>query len=56
MISSTSHVRARIVSGIATLLGVAIAGVAGAQSSAGYHVAERLPLIPGSFTLLVLEP
>ena len=45
MISSTSNVRARIVSGIATLLGVAIAGVAGAQASAtGYHVAQRIPL------------
>jgi DNA-binding beta-propeller fold protein YncE len=45
MISSTSQFRARIISGIATLLGVAIAGVAGAQTStAGYHVTQRIPL------------
>jgi len=45
MISSTSPSRVRIVTGIAALLGVAIAGVAGAQASAaGYHVAQRIPL------------
>ena len=44
MISRTSPLRARIVSGIATLLGVAIAGAAGAQSASGYHVAQRIPL------------
>jgi DNA-binding beta-propeller fold protein YncE len=45
MIPSTSHFRAGIVAGIAALLGVAIAGVAGAQaSSAGYHVTQRIPL------------
>ena len=44
MIASTSHFRTRLVSGIATLLGVAIAGIAGAQSSAGYHVTQRVPL------------
>jgi DNA-binding beta-propeller fold protein YncE len=34
-----------MVSGVATLLGVAIAGIAGAQTSAaGYHVTQRLPL------------
>ena len=71
-----------MVGGIATLLGVAIAGAAGAQSPAArYHVTQRIPLgrdggwdyiavdtarartgrrrppmIPGSFTLVVLEP
>jgi len=42
---SSSHHRALMVSGIATLLGVAIAGIAGAQTSAaGYHVTQRIPL------------
>ncbi|HEX7977888.1 MAG TPA: YncE family protein [Gemmatimonadaceae bacterium] len=42
---SSSHYRALMVSGIATLLGVAIAGTAGAQTSAaGYHVTQRIPL------------
>ena len=45
MVSRTSQVRARRVAGVATLLGVAIAGLAGAQSSRGsYHVAQRVPL------------
>ena len=42
---SSSRYRALMVSGIATLLRVAIAGIAGAQSSAaGYHVTQRIPL------------
>jgi hypothetical protein len=44
MSSRTSHFCVRLVSGIATLFGVAIAGVAGAQSTAGYHVTQRIPL------------
>ncbi len=41
----STHYRALMVSGIATLLGVAIAGIAGAQTSAaGYHVTQRVPL------------
>ena len=42
---SSSHFRALMVSGVATLLGVAFAGLAGAQASAtGYHVTQRIPL------------
>ena len=39
------HFRALIVSGIATLLGVAMAGAAGAQqATTGYHVTQRIPV------------
>jgi DNA-binding beta-propeller fold protein YncE len=42
---SASRYRALLVSGIAMLFGVAIAGIAGAQASAaGYHVTQRIPL------------
>ena len=41
---SSAHYRALMVAGIATLGGVVIAGAAGAQSPAGYHVTQRVPL------------
>jgi YVTN family beta-propeller protein len=45
MIIRKTFSRKRTVSGIATLLGVAIAGVAGAQqATAGYHVTQRIPV------------
>ena len=45
MTRSALAVRVRLVTGIATLLGVAIAGIATAQSStAGYRVVQRIPV------------
>ena len=46
MSTSKTYSRTRLVTGIATLLGVAIvAGVAGAQQTgAGYHVTQRIPV------------
>jgi YVTN family beta-propeller protein len=45
MSTSKTQSRTRVVIGIATLLGVAIAGIAGAQqTTAGYHVTQRIPV------------